>query len=197
MIVTPVLDHGIDFLASDLVRSPGLHASTIYGNLFKRLEPKRYDIRDKDTGEPLALNPVLMAIGTAWEKHFEFLLAKSGYDVQRPEEFMSEDGIAFSPDLLQFNGITRVWEIKYTSMSVKDLPTEETNCLPPKFDKYDSQMKLYAYWLNLHHGTLAVVLNHQPWDPQFRMFNLEWNDRELVDNHAMCMNDAKHQGLLP
>lgn len=196
MIVTPVLDHGIDFLASDLIRSPGLHASTIYSDLFKDLEPKRYDIRDKETGEPIALNTVLMAIGTAWEKHFEYLLGKSGYVVQRPDEFMSEDGIAFSPDLLQFNGVTRVWEIKYTSMSVKDLPTAVANCLPPKFDKYDAQMKLYAYWLNIHHGTLAVVLNHQPWDPQFRMFNLEWNDRELADNYLMLMNYAKHKGLL-
>lgn len=454
MIVTPVLDHGIDFLASDLVRSPGLHASEVYGDLFKQLEPKRYDIRDKVTGEPLDWNPVLLAIGTAWEKHFEYLLAKAGIVVERPDEFMSEDGIAFSPDLIQFNGVTRIWEIKYTSMSTKDLPVVETNCLPPKFDKYDCvtpevelltsdlrrvraedirvgmsvlafdehsrghftkrrmqhsvvtavrritkpcsrlhladgttidvsndhqwfakpsrtlheqwmktstllrtdktwpgkprasnaflarvfakrwvsqltdlergwlagladgegcltgrtgsgclkitiaqnqgpvlnklvdllakdgyvftlsgakcvsvniankedvfrflstmrpvrllqkfvelptlpglttnpvqvidrtdlgeqvvyaietdaatyiaeglashncQMKLYAYWLGINHGTLAVVLNHQPWDPQFRMFNLEWNERELADNHKMCMGHAKHKGLL-
>ena len=193
MIVTPVLDHGIDFLASDLVRSPGLHASEIYSDLFKKLEPKRYDIRNKE-GEPLPLNPVLMAIGTAWEKHFEYLLLKSGYEVERPQEFMSEDGVAFSPDLIQFNGVTRIWEIKYTSMGAKDMPTEPTNCLPPKFDKYDAQMKLYAHWLGVHHGTLAVVLNHQPWDPQFRMFNIEWNDRELMENYQMCRNHAQHTG---
>jgi hypothetical protein len=198
MRVTPILDHGIDFLASDLVRSPGLHASDIYGDLFKQLEPKRYDIRDKDTGEPIALNPVLMALGTAWEKHFEYLLGKAGIVVHRPEEFMAPppDNVAFSPDLIQFNGVTRLWEIKYTSMSVKDLPVVETNSLPPKFDKYDCQMKLYAYWLGINDGTLAVVLNHQPWDPQFRMFNVTWNKRELADNHTMLMNYAKHKGLL-
>lgn len=186
MIVTPVLDHGIDFLASDLVRSPGLHASDIYGDLYKHLEPKRYDFGDEPP------NPVLMALGTAWEKHFEYLLAKAGIIVERPEEFMSEDGIAFSPDLIQFNGFTRLWEIKYTSMGAGDMPTEETNHLPPKFNKYDCQMKLYAYWLNIHHGALAVVLNNKPWNPQFRLFFLEWNDQELYENYRACMNHNQH-----
>lgn len=190
MRVTPVLDHGIDFSASDLARSGGLHASDVYGDLYKHLEPKRYDFGE---GPP---NALLMALGTAWEKHFEYLLAKSGYVTERPGEFFSPppESIAFSPDLLQFNGVTRLWEIKYTSMSAKDLPTEETNSLPPKFNKYDCQMKLYAYWLGLYHGCLAVVLNHEPWNPQFRMFHLEWNDRELQENHAMCMNHARHSG---
>lgn len=194
MVVTPITDHGIDFLASDLVRSGGLHASDIYGDLYKHLEPKRYDIRNKETGDPAELNPVLMAIGTAWEKHFEFLLEKAGYKIERPGEFFSPppESIAFSPDLLQFNGVTRLWEIKYTSMSEKDVPTEETNHLPPKFGKYNCQMQLYAYWLGLRHGALAVVLNHQPWNPQFRLLNIEWTDRELEDNHDMCMNHARH-----
>lgn len=192
MIVTPVLDHGIDFLASDLVRSPGLHASDIYGDLFKHLEPKRYDFGD---GPP---NPLLMALGTAWEKHFEYLLAKSGIVVERPGEFMAPppDNCAFSPDIIQFNGVTRLWEIKYTSMSEKDVPTKPTNHLPPKFNKYDCQMKLYAYWLGLSHGCLAVVLNHKPWDPQFRMLHLEWNERELEENYRMCRNHAVHTGRM-
>lgn len=188
MIVTPVFDHGIDFLASDLVRSTGVHASDVYGDLYKHLEPKRYDYGDKPP------NPLLMALGTAWEKHFEYLLAKSGYVMERPGEFFSPppESIAFSPDLLQFNGVTRLWEIKYTSMGAKDLPEEETNGLPEKFSKYGCQMMLYAKWLGLHHGCLAVVLNHQPWDPQFRMFNIEWNDRELQENEQMNMNHYRH-----
>ena len=198
MIVTPVLDHGIDFLASDLVRSPGLHASDIYGDLFKKLEPKRYDIRDED-GEPIPLNPVLMALGTAWEKHFEYLLRKAGYEIERPDEFMAPppDNVAFSPDLVQFNGTTKIWEIKYTSMSEKDVPLEVTNHLPPKFDKYDCQMKLYAYWLGIDEGILAVVLNHKPFNPQFRMLNIKWTDRELEENYRMCRNHAVHTGRMP
>ncbi len=42
VIVTPIA-HGLDLLKSDLIRSPGVHASDIFGDLFKKLEPKRYD----------------------------------------------------------------------------------------------------------------------------------------------------------
>jgi len=180
MIVKPItLD--IDWLKSDLVRSPGVHASDIYGDLYKKLEPKRYDY-DEDA------NPLLMALGTAWERHFEYLLAANGIEVERPEEFMSPEGIAYSPDLIIFNGITRLGEIKYTSMSADDMPDEPTNNLPPKLDKYLTQMKLYAFWLGLNDGWLAVLFNHQPWNPQFRMVDIHWTDQELRDNHAMIMN---------
>lgn len=180
MIVTPITLE-IDWLRSDLVRSPGVHASDIYGDLFKKLEPKRYDYPDDG-------NPLLMVLGTAWERHFEYLLGVNGIEVERPAEFMSPEGIAYSPDLIIFNGITRLGEIKYTSMSADDLPVDVTNVLPAKFDKYLCQMKLYAFWLGINDGWLAVLLNHQPWNPQFRMFDLHWDDDELHDNHAMCMN---------
>jgi hypothetical protein len=188
VVVTPVLDHGIDFLASDLVRSTGVHASDIYGDLYKHLEPKRYDFGDE------LPNPVLMALGTAWENHFEYLLQKAGYKTERPGEFFSPppESVAFSPDLLQFNGTTKLWELKLTSMSAKDLPIEPGNDLPPKFNKYLTQMKLYARWLDLHDGVLAVVLLYKPWDPQFRMFNLQWNDRELIENEQMVMGHWRH-----
>jgi hypothetical protein len=196
MKVTPV-EHGLDLLKSDLVRSPGLHASTIYGELFKELEPKRYDIRDKTTGEPIPPNYLLWALGTAWERHFEHLLTLNGVEYERPDEFLSDDGVAFSPDLLiMWKGVLRLGEIKYTSMGAQDMPTEETNCLPPKLDKFDCQLKLYAYWLGMHDGLLAVVFNNHPWDPELRLFEITWTDRELVDNHTMCMNFAKHKGLL-
>ncbi len=190
MVVKPVFDHGINFLASDLVRSPGLHASEIYGDLYKFLEPKRYDYGDEPP------DPVLMALGTAWEKHLEYLLEKSGIVVERPGEFFSPPphSVAFSPDLLQFNGKTRLWEIKLTSMSAKDMPTEETNYLPQKLNKYLTQMMLYARWLDLHDGVLAVLFLHQPWKPQFRLFHLHWNDVELIENEQMCMNHARHTG---
>jgi hypothetical protein len=189
MIVTPVkLD--IDFLKSDLVRSPGLHASTIYGELYKELEPKRYagDIED--------VNPLLLAMGTAWEKHFEYLLLANGVKVERPEEFMSPEGIAYSPDLILWNGVTRLGEIKLTSMSAKDMPTDVSCFLPQKLDKFQTQMMLYAYWLGLTDGWLAILFLNKPWAPDLRVFDLTWTDRELADNHRMCMNFARHKGLL-
>src|ERR1035437_5831254 len=42
MIITPD-PHPLDFSTSDLIRSQGLHASDIYGALYARLDPKRYD----------------------------------------------------------------------------------------------------------------------------------------------------------
>src|SRR5262245_48856944 len=141
MLITPITTP-FDFLKSELVRSPGVHASTIYNDLFKKLEPKRYDFGDD--AEP---NGLLMALGTAWEKHLEYLLRANGIDAERPEEFMSPEGIAFSPDLLIFNGVVRCGEIKLTSMDLKDLGLERTNVLPEKFDKYLCQTRLYVYWL--------------------------------------------------
>src|SRR5262245_48994017 len=109
MIATPDPKE-LDFLVSDLERSPGIHASDIYGDLFEFLDPKRY----KFEGPP---NPLLLALGTAWEKHLEYLLERNGINAYRPGEVMSLDGIPFSPDLIIFNGHTRVGEIKLTSMS--------------------------------------------------------------------------------
>lgn len=190
MIITP-LQHGIDLLASDLVRSPGVHASDIYGDFYKKLNPQRYDYGDE------AANPVLLALGTAWEKHLEYLLVKNGLvHVERPDEFMSPEGIAFSPDLIFFNGVTRLGEIKYTSMSGKDVPTEPTNNFPEKMSKFNCQMMLYAYWLGLNDGWLAVLFNHKPWAPDLRMFDIHWEDIELKENHQMLMNHAKSMGLL-
>lgn len=190
MIVRPV-PIGIDLLATDLVRSPGVHASQIYGDMFKHLDPKRYDYGDKPP------NSLLLALGTAWEKHLEYLLTKNGLvHVERPEEFLSPEGIAYSPDLIFFNGVTRLGEIKYTSMSATDMPTEETNTLPAKLDKYLVQMKLYAHWLGLRHGWLAILFNHKPWEPDMRVFDLEWNERELQENHQMILNHARHMGVI-
>ena len=98
MILVPH-HHDIDLLASDLVRSPGLHASEIFGDLFEDLDPKRY----KYEGPP---NPVSLAMGTAWENHLEYLLLKNGVDVVRPGEFLSPPlgrrkiRVAYSPDLI-------------------------------------------------------------------------------------------------
>ncbi len=189
MLVTPS-QLELDFLKSDLVRSPGLHASDIYGDLYKKLEPKRYDHDDE---EP---NDVLMALGTAWEKHFEYLLTANGIHAYRPPELLSPEGIAYSPDLILFNGHTRVGEIKLTSMSEKDLPEGVSDALPPKFNKYLCQMKLYAFWLELHHGWLGVVLLYKPYKPVFRQFNIEWTDKELESNYFMLMNHARHRGFL-
>jgi len=189
VIVTPV-KHNLDLLKSDLIRSPGVHASDIYGSLYAGLDPKRYDYE----GLP---NPLLLALGTAWEKHFEYLLKANGLSIIRPEELMSPEGIAYSPDLLMFEGVTRLGELKYTSKSAKGMPTEVSNNLPTHADKWLCQMMLYSFWLELTEGWLAILFNYQPWNPDLRVFDLQWTEQELGDNHRTCMNHARHVGLIP
>jgi hypothetical protein len=190
MIVTPDT-HVLDLLVSDLVRSPGIHASDVYNDLFKQLDPKRYDYGDDPPNAPL------MALGTAWEKHFEYLLLKNGIKAYRPDALISPEGFGYSPDLIVFNGVVRVGEIKLTSMSLEDMPTKQDNCLPPKYLKYMVQLMLYAYWLELRHGWVAILSIRKPYAPELRMFNLEWTERELQDNYRMCMNHAKSEGMNP
>ena len=194
MIVTPTsLD--LDFLKSDLKRSPGLHASDIYGDFYRKLEPDRYDYKDGG-------NPLLMACGTAWERYLEDILERNGIEAVRPGELCSPEGVYYSPDLIIFNGHVRVGEIKWSSMSAVDkrgnptMPIVESTSLPAKLDKYLSQMKLYAYWLELTHGWLGMLLMHQPWNPQFRAYNIEWTERELVENYRTLMNHATHERMI-
>src|ERR1035437_10816027 len=192
MKITPV-PHGLNLLATDLVRSPGLHASTIYNGLYQHLEPKRY------LSDTLP-EPLLLALGTAWEKHLEYLLMKNGVQAERPDELLSPEGIAYSPDLLVFNGVTRLGEIKLTFQSSRDYPLSGTeyNGLPPKADKWLVQMMLYAYWLGLHEGWLCVLfLGDRPLTKDsLRVFEIGWTDRELQENADMCLNFAHSEGLL-
>lgn len=189
MIVTPV-PHGLDLLCSDLVRSPGIHASDIYNSLYAGLDPKRY----RYDGPP---NPLLLALGTAWEVALERLLIANGVKAERPGEIMSPEGIAYSPDLIIFNEVPRLGEIKLTSMSAKDMPIEPTTGLPNKIDKWLCQMMLYAHWLGLQDGWLAVLFLHQPWNPDLRVFELQWTERELRENHQMIIRHARDTGMLP
>jgi hypothetical protein len=193
VIISPN-DFGLDLLASDLVRSPGLHASTVFGDLFESLDPKRY-VYDSPP------NPVSLAMGTAWEAHLLYLLVKNGIEAVRPSEYLSPEGIAYSPDLVIFNGIIRCGEIKWTSKSAKGLPSEPTNHLDPKYDRYMCQLMLYIYWLRIEfdelvQGWLALALMHEAWDPQFRGYNVDFTERELSDNYLMCMNHAYNRGML-
>jgi hypothetical protein len=188
MIITPD-SRSLDFSKSDLIRSQGLHASDIYGALYARLDPKRYDY----AGPP---NHLLMSLGSAWEAQLEYLLIANGIVAHRPGELQSPEGIYYSPDLIMQNGETRVGEIKLTSMGFDELPTEQTTSLPPKFSKYECQMMLYAYWLELTHGWLGMVSIRKPYAPEFRAYNIEWSQRELESNFTMCINFAKSEGML-
>ena len=185
MKIVPV-PHNLDLLASDLVRSPGLHMSDLYGSLYEALEPDRF----KPDSEP---NPLMLFLGTAFEQHLEQVIARCGHVVTRPGEFVTPEGIAFSPDGIVENGLVRVVEYKLTWMSSKDHITS------PKFNKWFTQMKLYCHHLETAYGRLyACFVNgdYKPLSPALYCYDVEFSARELVDEWRAVMNHAKQRKML-
>lgn len=171
-------------------RSTGLHASDIYNDLFKDLEPDRYgDWNEEDDPDHL-----MMAIGLAWEVHLEKMLVLGGHLVARPPEARSPEGISYSPDLLVVNGEDRIGEVKVTWMSSR------TDLSDPKFDKYLVQNKFYCYNEQMTLARFYVLYmrgdyKDRQW-PKFKIWDIEYTARELRENHAMMLNHAKHKGML-
>lgn len=186
MIITPVVHELEGLLAKSLgPRSPGLHVSEIYGDLFQDLEPKRYS-RDS------APNPIRLAVGLAWEAWLEQVLVK--FDVMRPGELVSDEGIAYSPDLFVINGTNRIGEIKATWMSCA------SGLDDPKFDKWIVQAKIYCHWTDMKGARFYVLFMNGDYklnrEPTFKVWDVDFTERELLENHMMLMNHARHKGLL-
>lgn len=137
MIIVP-LEMSLVLAANDpdYKRTPGLHMSDIYNDLFKHLEPERYDKRD-EAGNPIPFDEVRMEAGMAFETMLE-----QGFKRRlgnRPGEFTTPEGIIFSPDGLTMldaavlfdTGVSTtgddlfVDEFKATWMSARYLPVRE------------------------------------------------------------------------
>lgn len=187
MRITPI-PHGLDVSLSNLVRSGGLHMSDIYGDLYRDIEPKRY-------ARGGASNPMSMALGSAWENHLEFLLEKNGVKVFRPGELFTPEGIAYSPDGI-LEDDERLAEYKFGSMSTKDWPDEPCSSLPPRFNKWLCQIKAYLYHLEMSRARLYFMSVYRPFDPDFRVLDIEFTARELAENWQMLHNHALHKGML-
>lgn len=192
MIVTPVpVDLELNLSAPGYVRSEGLHMSEIYNDLYQDLEPKRY-VRGS------LPDPLRMEAGLALEEMLEEGLRRR-LRGERPGEFVSDEGIICSPDLIIFNGSTRVGEIKLSWLSTKELPTEVSNHLPPKFDKYLTQIMAYCHVIMTPYARLyffGVNGNYKPPAPKLLAYDIEFTKRELDECWSMCINHAKSKGML-
>lgn len=201
-------------------RAAGLHASDIYNDLYKALEPKRFD---RPGGPP----PILLETGLIFETALEEGLARrfssgqSHEQIERPGELtytgVYEDKpveIHYNPDLFIYNGGFRIGEIKATWLSSKiehewlenaeamEAHRDEIEAafLNPKFDKYYTQLKLYSYFLKTKLGRLYICFIAGNYDRPFRTqvvpMDVEFNEDELFQNYCMCLNHAVYKGMI-
>lgn len=173
------------------IRTPGLHASDIYGAFYKSLDPKRYDKRQED-GSPIPMDETRMTLGTSFEEVLEIALAARLLG-ERPGEFTSPEGVIFSPDYLFNEEHLVLGEFKCTWYSAKDAPFGD------KFLKWWTQIKLYCYWLRIHHARLYVLFvngDYKPPAPVLRAWSVEFTDKELQGEYTAIMRFAHREGML-
>jgi len=205
VIVTPTpFDLNLMQHAPGAVRGVGLHMSDIYGALYKELEPKRYDRLQTGTLAESENKAGFMGIGMAFEDMLEKALRDRLTEGSgRPDELTeSEYGIIYNPDLVIFNGSTRVGEIKLTWMSSKGFPREQANGFPPKADKYLTQMMAYCRCLETPYARLyACFVNgsgsfKDQFGPSLMAWDITFTSRELEENWRTLISYAKQKRML-
>jgi len=185
-------------LAPQGPRTPGLHASDIYGGLARKLDPKRFT-----SDGP---NKIVMGIGLAWEQWLERTLIGMGEAVARPPEqcvMLGKTPCYYSPDLLCVNGHVRIGEMKTTSKSSKH------GIEGPKSDIYHAQTMLYCFWEGLEDARFYVLNLRGDYKskkkgaekgiddlPEFHVYNVSYSARELQENHETHFQFAKREGLI-
>jgi hypothetical protein len=175
------ITHGLDEIVGISLgeRSPGLHASDIYGDLAQDLEPKRF------TGG--APDPLRLELGLALESVLEKGL-RDRWAAERPKSLVV-DSVHFSPDLIIQEPVQRLGEIKLTWMSSRDVPREAATSFPPKFRKYFWQMMFYCYGLGISEARLlAYFVNGTGRSPELLAWDISFTAQELRENYQMLMN---------
>lgn len=190
MHITPIAPD-LDLGASSLVRSPGLHVSTLYNDLYQDLEPGRYG-----WGAPLDMRRI--ELGFSLEEMLEEGLKRRM--ASRPGEFRTKEGIAFSPDLLIFNGGVRLGEIKLSWKSSREVPrVAGTRHFPPKFDKWFTQMQAYCHHLETPLARLYgffVNGDYSTMTPEFLAWDIEFTPDELRTTWTQLLNYGRSRKLL-
>lgn len=198
MIIKPI-PHGLEHIVgvSPAGRTHGkLHMSDLYGLYHESTDKKK---RSNDDGFAEA-GPLYFEAGLSWESILEKGL-KDRICSFRPGELVTPEGIVYSPDLFLFPEDVpfRNCEIKLTWMSSKDVPREEANSFPLKFEKYFTQMMAYGYHLETPYARLICFFvngNYRPPRPELLAWDIEFTKRELDENWRKLLNMAKAEGLL-
>jgi hypothetical protein len=142
-------------------RSEGLHLSTIYKILMKRLQPDRFDKRDAQ-GNPLPFDKRRTSVGLLFESMLERGLAEK-FATVRPGEVFSDEGIVMTPDGVNPTECAGE-EYKSTALSCREgiyepmIVDGETYHIPrDKFVHFFIQMKGYAKWLGVTRFILTIL----------------------------------------
>ena len=201
MIVTPV-NHGLQSLigVSTGYRSPGLHASTIYGSLAQHLYPKRYG----QPGGSKSFDMLRMEMGLTFEQALEEAFRGSitaKLQAERPPEQMTTKapaGVAYSPDLLIFRDThTALGEIKLSWMSCKDCPiTEEqavdTQVIDTRDPRGDKLLKLKPTWDGVSPASFpSEKFDKWFWQMKFYCYHLGLTHAELYACFVNADNTAR------
>lgn len=189
------------------VRTPGLHLSDIYKSVMMEIAPDRFDKRDKD-GQPIPPNDVDFETGFACEEMIARGLSLRHPGLWRPGEVVHHpDGartsIIGSPDGVDTEPLPwQLVEYKSTKMSARQPITD------PKFYHYFLQIKGYLYMLNAEYGlgmhTAALFVcficgdySQGPASPaQILGWRFTFTEKELIDNFALLMRQARKKGML-
>lgn len=196
MIITPA-KHGLEDIVgvSTTPRTPGLHISEIYNDLYQDMEPKRF-VRGS------APDPLRLEAGLALENMVEQGLKERFVGgIERPGEFVTEEGILYTPDLIIFDSgpRCRLGEIKLTWMLSREVPRTVVHSFPPQFEKWFTQIKSYCYHLDLLEARLIAYFvngDNRPPRPELLAWDIEFTKAELQRNWQMMMNHARSKPYL-
>jgi len=166
-------------------RTPGLHLSTILKSISVELDPKRFN-----TGKPMDMKKI--ESGFTFERVLEIAFQSRREGIFRPGE-IEKDGILMSPDGIDPED-WRLEEFKCTWMSDFDAPGHQ------KFAHWFWQMRGYCYALETTRARLrALFVNgsyREGYSPTYHVWDIEFSERELIENWAMVMNHARAKGML-
>lgn len=181
---------------SAIPRSGGVHVSDLYNSLYRTLQPNRYAKKGALVDSPF--DPGIMALGLAWEAHFEKVLKAAGVDAERPGEFTTKEGVTFSPDLLINNGGTRGGEIKLTRYAIAPITDD-------RFAKWRTQMMAYGHHLQIADWTLYAfhILGTNNYNDPLELRNptlvethIEFTKAEMAEEWGILVRHGQQLKLL-
>lgn len=198
---------GIDVLIEQLARSTaprsdGLHVSELYS----LLHPQKARSKNPITEDELRLYAIGgFSLEMVLEAGFKALVqdraVAAGYQVERPPELESSEGVKCSPDLYfyQPDGDIIIADMKCKWVSINGMPTEEEgeDGFPgTKFDKIFTQLMSYLHVLSEQMGrsfTRAYLIvyfvcgNYRDYKPRLVAWELEWSQQEISENWDALM----------